>query len=154
MGCISGTTSHLAFAHRLSIGYVSRKYCRYAGHTGHIVEIGTALSAVVLGLCVALALKPPFVIAAIIIGVFAVFHGHSHGTELPEATNAYSYAAGFVIATSILHFAGISFGLVKSWDWGKHAARATGAAIALAGIAFLTGAARAISLAYHNLPSS
>ena len=103
------------------------------------VEIGIALSAVVLGLCVAFALKPPLWIAEVIVGAFAIFHGHAHGTELPTAADAYTYAAGFVVATGLLHLAGITFGLLARWDLGKMAVRAGGGIIALAGIAFLAG---------------
>ena len=51
------------------------------------VETGIASSAVVLGLMVALAVRPPLWIAAVIVGAFAIFHGHAHGTELPDAAN-------------------------------------------------------------------
>lgn len=103
------------------------------------VEVGIAVSAIVLGLCVAFAFKPPLSIAAVIVGAFAIFHGYAHGTELPEAANAYAYALGFVIATGLLHLLGIAFGLLARWDAGKLAVRAGGGLIALAGLAFLTG---------------
>jgi urease accessory protein len=103
------------------------------------VEVGIALSAIVLGLCVALALRPPLWVAAVIVGAFAIFHGHAHGTELPGAANAAAYAAGFVIATGLLHLCGIALGLLSRWDVGKIAVRAGGGLIALAGVAFLSG---------------
>lgn len=105
------------------------------------IEVGIALSAIVLGLCVALALRPPLWIAAAIVGAFAIFHGHAHGTEPPAAVDAYTYAAGFVIATGLLHVGGIVFGLLARWDWGEVAVRAGGGVIALAGVAFLSGIA-------------
>ena len=105
------------------------------------VEIGIALSAVVLGLCVAFALKPPLWIAALIVAAFAIFHGHAHGTELPAAADAYAYATGFVIATGLLHVTGIVFGLLARWDLGKIAVRTGGSLIALAGVTFLSGIA-------------
>ena len=58
-------------------------------------EIGIALSGVLLGLAVAFAARPPLWIAGVIVGVFAIFHGHAHGTELPHAANALTYAVGF-----------------------------------------------------------
>src|SRR5690606_24882720 len=64
-----------------------------------LVELGIALSAVILGLLVALRLQIPLVAAAAIVGVFALCHGHAHGTELPSAANALAYGVGFVIAT-------------------------------------------------------
>ena len=105
------------------------------------VEVGIALSAVVLGLCVACAVRPPLWIAAVIVGLFAIFHGHAHGTELPQAADAYTYAVGFVIATGLLHVAGIAFGLLARWEVGKLAVRASGGVIALIGVVFLAGMA-------------
>jgi urease accessory protein len=101
------------------------------------VEAGIALSGVVLGLMVAVAAKPPLAVAAVLVGVFAIFHGHAHGTELPEAANPLTYAIGFVISTGALHLAGIAFGLLMKWPWGRIAVRTGGMAIALVGAAFL-----------------
>lgn len=103
------------------------------------VETGIAASAVVLGIMVAIAARPPIWIAAVIVGAFAIFHGHAHGTELPESANALTYSVGFVIATGLLHLAGIAFGLLVRWPAGKIAVRAGGAVIALAGVGFLAG---------------
>jgi urease accessory protein len=101
------------------------------------IEIGIAVSAVVLGLMVALAAKPHLAIAAVLVGAFAIFHGHAHGTELPDGTDALAYALGFVIATGLLHLAGIAFGLLTKYPGGRLAVRAAGGAIAIAGIVFL-----------------
>lgn len=103
------------------------------------VEIWIAASAVALGLCVAFEFRPPVWIAAILVGAFAVFHGHAHGSELPEAANPLAYAAGFVIATGLLHLSGIGLGLLTRWTAGRYAVRAGGVAIAAIGVAFLTG---------------
>jgi len=105
------------------------------------VEIGIALSAVVLGTMVALAAQPPLWVAAVLVAAFAIFHGHAHGAELPPGVDAVAYSVGFVIATGLLHLAGIGFGLLARWPAGRYAVRAAGGAIALAGIAFLRGAA-------------
>jgi len=105
------------------------------------VETGIAASAVVLGLVVAFQARPPLWLAAVVVGVFAVFHGHAHGTELPQAANPLTYAIGFVLATGLLHLLGIAFGLLVRWPAGRLAVRAGGAAIALVGVAFLTGIA-------------
>lgn len=103
------------------------------------VETGIALSGVVLGLLVAFAVKAPIWVAAVIVGIFAVFHGHAHGTELPDAANPYAYAVGFVVATGLLHLAGILFGYLTVIPRGHYAVRAAGALIAAIGAAFLTG---------------
>src|SRR5262245_2562272 len=100
------------------------------------VEVGIALSALVLGLMVALAANPPLWIAAVLVGAFAVFHGYAHGAELPPGANAVAYSTGFVVATGMLHLAGISFGLLARWPAGRVAVRMAGGAIALAGVLF------------------
>jgi urease accessory protein len=103
------------------------------------VETGIALSAVVLGLMVALAARPPLWVAAVLVGAFAIFHGHAHGAELPPSADVVAYSVGFVVATGMLHLAGIAFGLLARWPAGRFAVRAAGGAIALAGVAFLRG---------------
>ena len=102
------------------------------------VEIGIAASAVVLGLGVALAARPPLWIAAVLVGLFAIFHGHAHGAELPPGADALAYSLGFVIATGLLHLAGIAFGLLVRWPSGRIAVRTAGGLIAVAGIVFLS----------------
>jgi len=103
------------------------------------VEIGIAVSAVVLGLMVALAVQPPLWIAVVLVGAFAIFHGHAHGAELPPGADALAYSVGFVVATGLLHLAGVSFGLLSRWPAGRLAVRLAGGAIALAGFVFLRG---------------
>ena len=103
------------------------------------VETGIAASAVVLGAMVAFAVRPPIWVAAVIVGAFAIFHGHAHGTELPAAANPLAYSLGFVIATGLLHISGIAFGMMVHWPFGKVAVRTGGSIIALAGVGFLTG---------------
>jgi len=101
------------------------------------VEIGIALSALVLGLAVSAAWRPPLVAAAVVVGLFAVFHGHAHGTELPAGASGLLYSLGFVAATGLLHATGIGIGLIQRWEWGKRVLRAAGAAVAAAGLYFL-----------------
>ena len=101
------------------------------------VETGIALSGVILGLMVSFAAKPPLWVAGVIVGFFAVFHGHAHGTELPSAANPITFAIGFVTSTGLLHLGGIALGLLVRWPWGRIAVRVSGAAIALIGSAFL-----------------
>ena len=103
------------------------------------VEMGIALSAVALGAMVALALRPPLWVAAVLVGAFAIFHGHAHGTELPEAANPLAYGVGFVIATGLLHLSGIALGLLSRWPVGLQAVRIGGGAIACVGLYFLAG---------------
>jgi urease accessory protein len=101
------------------------------------VEAGIAVSAVVLGLMVALAVRPHLAIAAVLVGLFAIFHGYAHGSELPHGADAVAYSLGFVVATGLLHLAGIAFGCLAQWPCGRIAVRAAGSAIAIAGLIFL-----------------
>ncbi len=101
------------------------------------IETGIAASAVVLGLMVALAVKAPLGIAAALVAVFAVFHGHAHGAELPEAANPLAYSVGFVISTGLLHLAGVAIGLLTGSQAGKLFVRACGGAIAMGGAWYL-----------------
>ena len=105
------------------------------------VETGIAASAIVLGAMVAFGARPPLWVAAVLLGAFAIFHGYAHGKELPDDANALTFSAGFVIATGALHLAGIAFGLLARWPAGQFAVRGAGGAIALAGLAYLSGLA-------------
>ena len=101
------------------------------------VEFGIALSAILLGFVVMLEAKPPQAAAAALVSVFAIFHGHAHGTELPPGENGLAYSMGFVVATGCLHGAGILMGLTHRWRAGRIALRLSGAAVTVAGLAFL-----------------
>jgi len=101
------------------------------------VETGIALSAIALGMMVALAAKPPLWVAAMLVGAFAIFHGHAHGAELPIGADAVAFSMGFVVATGMLHVAGIAFGGLSKWPAGHIAVRAAGGVIALIGFAYL-----------------
>jgi urease accessory protein len=100
-------------------------------------EVAIALSALVLGAAVAARLRVPFAAAAVIVAVFAIFHGHAHGTELPTAANPLAYGVGFVVATGLLHLCGILLGTLTRWNIGERAIQAMGAAIAVVGCYFL-----------------
>jgi len=104
------------------------------------VEIGIALSAILLGAMVILEARPPLPLAVALVGCFAIFHGHAHGTELPRGASGLTYSIGFVVATGCLHAVGIAIGLVHRWQAGRVALRLTGGVIAAAGVYFLIGA--------------
>jgi len=101
------------------------------------VEIGVAASAVVLGVMILLAARPPIWVAAAVVGTFAIFHGHAHGTELPKAAYPLAYGVGFVLSTGLLHITGISIGLIDRWPVGARALRAMGAVIGATGLYLL-----------------
>lgn len=101
------------------------------------VEIGIAVSAIALGAMVAFEIRPPIAVAAAIVAFFAVFHGHAHGRELPDGASALLYSVGFVVATGLLHAAGILLGVAHRWSTGRQVLRAAGASVALAGLYFV-----------------
>jgi len=104
-------------------------------------EYGIALSAIMLGAAVLFEIRPPLTIAAILVGFFAIFHGHAHGTELPPGQSALLYSMGFVIATGCLHAVGIGIGTVHRWGWGQKVLRAAGGLVTVGGFFFLWKAA-------------
>ena len=101
------------------------------------VEYGIAASAILLGAAVMFEIRPPLGLAAALVGLFAICHGHAHGTELPPNQSALLYSMGFVIATGCLHGVGIGIGTVYQWTWGQKLVRAAGAAISAGGLFFM-----------------
>ncbi len=100
------------------------------------VEIGIAVSVVVLGLAIALRATPPLAAGAAACAIFAIFHGHAHGAELPQGSSGLGYALGFVLATAALHGAGLGLaGLLAARA--PLLARVAGGGLALAGVAIL-----------------
>lgn len=106
------------------------------------VEVGIALSVVVLGAIVAFGAKAPLAAALAVVGLFAVFHGQAHGLEMPAGAGGLAYGIGFVVATAILHAAGIAiaFAIGRIADrGGRIVTRTAGALVGVAGVGFLTG---------------
>jgi urease accessory protein len=101
------------------------------------IEYGIALSAILLGTAVMFAVRPPLGVAAVLVGFFAIFHGHAHGTELPPGQSAILYSIGFVIATGCLHALGIGIGAVYRWQWGRNLLRFAGGIVAAGGLFFM-----------------
>ncbi|MBB4482691.1 HupE/UreJ family protein [Rhizobium etli] len=113
-----------------------------AGINVPFVETGIALSVVILGAIVALNVKAPLAVAAGLIGLFAIFHGHAHGAEMPENAAGAAYAAGFMVATALLHAAGLALGYAVGRAGerrGVLVTRTAGSIAALAGVGILSG---------------
>ena len=103
------------------------------------VEGGILASVIVMGVVIAAAMKFPAILSTMLVAVFAVFHGHAHGTEMPLASSAIAYGAGFAIATALLHGTGIALGQgFKSFN-AVFASRLAGAIIASAGTVLALG---------------
>lgn len=104
------------------------------------VELGIAVSALILGLAIAAAFRAPVWLAVVIVALFAIFHGYAHGQELPEAASPIAYGVGFMISTGLLHLAGIVIGLLHDRPApGPMAVRGLGVVIALLGVWFVGG---------------
>jgi urease accessory protein len=106
------------------------------------VEIGIAVSIIVLGLIVAVRYEWPIAAAMALVGVFAIFHGLAHGAEMPSDASGAFFAMGFVLATGLLHLVGIAigFGIARSGQsYSPRIAQAGGAAVAVAGLLVLGG---------------
>ena len=101
------------------------------------VEIGIACSAIVLGAMVLMEFKLPIAATIAIVGVFAIFHGHAHGNELPDGESGLAYSLGFVLGTGLLHAVGIGIGYIGEWPNGKFVLRGAGALVMASGIYFL-----------------
>jgi len=106
------------------------------------VEIGIALSIVVFGLAVASGVRVPVAAMAALVGLFAIFHGHAHGAEMPEDSAGLAYGIGFMLATALLHAAGIGLGFALAQIGaarGGLLVRTAGGGAAALGLAILAG---------------
>lgn len=83
---------------------------RIAGWDIPYVEAGIAASLLVLGLLLAMAQRLSTVVAMALTAVFALFHGHAHGSEIPTAMAQASYILGFMLSTAALHGLGLGLG--------------------------------------------
>jgi urease accessory protein len=112
-----------------------------AGTALPLVELGIGLSVVAIGGLVALGLRLPTALAMGIAAVFAIFHGHAHGTEMDPTASGLGYGVGFVAASVLLHATGIlaGLGLGRLAAGGGVLRRASGAAIAALGVLILAG---------------
>lgn len=105
-----------------------------AGFALPMVETGILVSVLLLGLLVAFAVRLPIWAGALLVGVFALFHGYAHGAEMPAEASGLSYALGFAVATTLLHGVGVGFGLAFRNVRFAPVLRMAGAAVMIAGV--------------------
>jgi urease accessory protein len=98
------------------------------------VEQGIVLSVLLLGVLITAAIRLPLWLGSSMVALFALWHGHAHGAEMPENASGVGYALGFMLATASLHVAGIGFGLGMQRLAHIQLIRAVGASIALCGV--------------------
>ncbi len=96
-------------------------------------ETGIAVSVLVTGMLIVAAARLPLIASIAIVGLFAVFHGHAHGVEMPESVSGIAYGLGFIFSTALLHLCGISFSLLMRRVVMPQLIRAAGVFIALFG---------------------
>ena len=104
-----------------------------------IVESGIAGSVLTLGVLVALASRLSLAVSMALVGLFAIFHGYAHGAEMAVESSALWFSLGFMLATAILHGAGIGIALVARQGMTARLVRAGGVAIAAGGVLLLVG---------------
>jgi len=105
-----------------------------------MVEVGIAGSVLVIGTLIALGTRLPVGVAMSLVGLFALFHGHAHGTELPGFAHPAAYGAGFVAATALLHAGGVGIASVVRRQAARLPFRIAGAMMAAVGGGLLLGA--------------
>lgn len=114
----------------------------YFGFDLPYVEPVIALSVIGMGALLAFDVRLPVPAAMALVGGFALFHGHAHGAEGAHLASFAGYAAGFVVATTLLHITGIGLGLAlekggaRIGTWGRRAAGIVGC---VAGMMLLAG---------------
>jgi len=96
-------------------------------------EPGITLSLLILGVLIAAAIRLPLAVSAALVGVFALCHGYAHGTEMPQNISGLAYTAGFMLATALLHLAGIGLAQIAQVTDRKQWLRLAGFFIALCG---------------------
>lgn len=105
-----------------------------AGISVPFVEPGIGASVLILGLLIAAAVRIPLIACSVLVGLFAVFHGHAHGSEMPVMASGLTYGIGFILSTVLLHGCGIGLGLLSRRLAGAHLIRYAGGAAAAFGI--------------------
>jgi urease accessory protein len=128
----------LAFVAMMAAGFV----LGVSGVNLPFVELAIALSSIVIGAAAAWGKPMPVAAAMSLVGVFAIFHGHAHGSEMPANAVGFEYALGFMLATALLHLAGIGAALGVSklaGRFGKPVAQVAGGLFALGGLGVLAG---------------
>jgi urease accessory protein len=105
-----------------------------------MVEFGIGGSVLVIGALIAFGARMPVALAMGLVGAFALFHGHAHGTELPGFADPAAYGAGFIAATALLHAAGVGIAYLVRRHATRLPFRIAGAAMAAVGGGLLIGA--------------
>lgn len=105
-----------------------------------LVELGIAISLIILGIVIAAERRLTIGVAMVAVGIFATFHGYAHGSEVPTTAEPFLYALGFLTGTALIHILGVIIGdVAKHYENGKLILRGGGAFVALIGVLFAVG---------------
>jgi urease accessory protein len=104
------------------------------GRSVPFVEQGIVASVLILGVLIAAAVRLPLVVSVLIVGLFALFHGHAHGAEMPATASGLLYGLGFIFSTVFLHLCGIGLGLSAQRFGTPQLVRYAGVAIMACGV--------------------
>ena len=110
-----------------------------SGMTLPFVEQGILASIFVLGLLIAMATRLGLGASVALVSLFAVFHGHAHGTEAPLNASAVTYGLGFALSTAALHLCGVLTGLGLRESAQAAWIRAAGVAVIAVGLVTVLG---------------
>ena len=105
-----------------------------AGIAVPFVEGGILVSVFGLGVLIAAAVRLPLPASTLLVGFFALFHGHAHGAEMPAQTSGFLYALGFVVSTALLHAVGAAAGIAVGRFYAPSIVRLAGAAVCVAAV--------------------
>lgn len=97
------------------------------------IEGGIFFSLITIGFLVAVAIHLPLSVSAGIVGVFALFHGFAHATEMPQGASGLFYTLVFMLSTVMLHLTGILLATVLNKTGRPQWLRLIGACIAMFG---------------------
>jgi urease accessory protein len=110
----------------------------FAGLTLPGVELTLMTSVLALGLLITVSARLPLGLCMALVGFFGLFHGIAHGAEIPTGAGVLSYTAGIVLATALLHGAGLGVGMLAG-RFTRRIVQAAGIAIMACGVIAFAG---------------
>jgi urease accessory protein len=99
----------LTFLLAMTVGAVLATTTSHLLFTEHTLISST----ITLMLLAASAIRPPLPLATLIVATLATFHGYAHLAERPVDAPLIPYAAGLLLATSLLLLTGLALGSIR-----------------------------------------
>lgn len=101
------------------------------GIAAPVAEHGILASLFLLGAALGMAWRPRTVVAVLFTALAGLCHGYAHGSEMPQGLTPLLFLAGMIVATGLLHAAGVGGGLALRRSGTSFLLRASGAAVLL-----------------------